>query len=86
MDTGKIALGVLAGLAAGAILGILFAPASGKDTRHKISEKSGDAFDSMKEKFSEFVDGIWKKYEDVKEDVSDFAEANNPNKKEAEKS
>jgi gas vesicle protein len=74
MDTGKVVLGVLAGLAAGAILGILFAPASGKDTRTKISKKSGDAMDAIKDKFSEFVDGIWGNGEDAKEDVPGFAE------------
>ena len=39
MGTGKILLGVLAGVAAGATLGILFAPAKGSKTRKKIIEK-----------------------------------------------
>jgi len=36
MDSGKVFLGVLAGITAGALLGILFAPAKGSETREKI--------------------------------------------------
>ena len=39
MNSGKVVLGVLAGLAAGAALGILFAPDKGTATRKKISKK-----------------------------------------------
>ena len=43
MTTGKAVLGILAGTAIGAGLGILFAPDSGCNTRKKISEKNPDA-------------------------------------------
>ena len=36
MKSGKVLLGVLAGLATGAVLGILFAPDKGKKTRRKL--------------------------------------------------
>lgn len=36
MSSGKVVLGMLAGLAAGAVLGILFAPEKGSKTRRKI--------------------------------------------------
>jgi len=39
MKANKIALGILAGVAAGAVAGILFAPAKGADTRKKNSTK-----------------------------------------------
>lgn len=74
MSSGKVLLGLLGGIAAGALLGILFAPAKGSDTRKKISEKADDYADELKEKFNEFVDGISDKYEKLKEEVSGFSE------------
>jgi len=74
MDTGKILLGILAGVAAGAVLGILFAPEKGSVTRKKIATKTGDIKDGLKDKFSEFLDDISEKYDNVKEGVSDFTD------------
>jgi len=48
MSTGKVVLGLLAGMAAGAVLGILLAPEKGSDTRGKISKKGKDYTDSLK--------------------------------------
>jgi gas vesicle protein len=70
MSTGKFVLGVLAGLAAGAILGVLFAPEKGSVTRMKITQKGEDYADAVKNKFSSFIDGINEKFESVKDEVS----------------
>jgi gas vesicle protein len=73
MSSGKVLLGVLAGVAAGALLGVLFAPDKGWNTRKRISKKADDYADALTEKFNEFLDTISEKYEEVKEEVSDFA-------------
>lgn len=51
-NSGKVLLGVLAGAAAGIITGILIAPASGKETRESISEKTDDLLAQMKDLLS----------------------------------
>ena len=85
MSTGKIFLGVLAGLAAGSLLGVLFAPEKGSTTRKKICKKGEDDIDTLKEKFNEFINGISEKFEKVKEEVKDFAEETEEKAEEAEK-
>ena len=58
MSSGKVLLGVLAGVAAGALLGILFAPDKGQKTRKNIARKGEDFADGLKEKFDEFLENI----------------------------
>ena len=75
MNSGsKVLLGVLAGAATGAILGVLFAPDKGEETRKRISEGSKDLTSNLKDKFGEFVDGLADKYESVKESATDLYE------------
>src|ERR687885_693002 len=73
MNSGsKVLLGVLAGAATGAILGVLFAPDKGEETRRRISEGSRDVTDNLKAKFGEFVDGLAERYDSVKESATDL--------------
>lgn len=48
-DKSTAAVALLAGLAVGAVLGILFAPDSGKKTRERLSDKALDLADSAKD-------------------------------------
>jgi gas vesicle protein len=49
VDTSTAVIGLLAGLAVGAVLGVLFAPDSGKRTRERISDKALDLTDNIKD-------------------------------------
>jgi gas vesicle protein len=50
-DKSAAVIGLLAGLAVGAVLGVLFAPESGKKTRERISDKALDLADNAKDGF-----------------------------------
>ena len=73
MNSKQMLLGVLGGIAAGALLGILFAPDKGSKTRRKITDKGGDFTDSIKSKFNELLGVITEKFEQVKEDAKDIS-------------
>jgi gas vesicle protein len=75
MSSGKVLLGVLAGVAAGAFLGILFAPDKGVNTRKKIMSKGDDFAEGLKGKFNEFLDQMEGKYSEVKDNAEDLVEA-----------
>jgi gas vesicle protein len=69
MNTIKVTLGVFAGIAIGAIGGILFAPAKGSSTRRKITHLGEEYSDELKEKFEDLVGIISDQYEDSKKSV-----------------
>jgi gas vesicle protein len=68
--SGKILVAVAAGIAVGTVLGILFAPDKGSETRKKINEKGKKFADDIKEKFN----GVKAEFEKkIKEAGEDFA-------------
>ena len=58
MNTGKAILGVLAGMAAGAVIGMLFAPDKGTETRRKIAKKGEDLMDSLEDRIDRKFDEL----------------------------
>jgi gas vesicle protein len=57
-DNTKVVVALLAGLAAGAALGILFAPDSGEETRDKLSDSLKKLGDSIKETAATEIDNL----------------------------
>ena len=72
MSSGKVAVGVLAGLAVGAIAGILFAPEKGSKTRKNLVDKGEDYLDDMKDKFDVFLETITEKFENTHEEAENL--------------
>ena len=66
MNSIKVALGVLAGIAVGAVAGILFAPAKGSSTRRRIIHLGEEYSDELKERFEDLVETISEQYEETK--------------------
>jgi len=64
-STGRIIAGVAAGVFAGLVIGVLFAPDKGSETREKLRKKGEemagdlkDAFEKAKEKFNDLKDDL----------------------------
>ena len=69
MKSGKVVLGLLAGIATGALLGILFAPEKGSKTRKKIADKSKGIANDMKDKLDDLYVDATDKYESLLQDA-----------------
>ncbi len=74
MNTGKVILGTMAGLATGAVLGILFAPDKGSATRKKIMDKGNDFANDLKSKYNEFADSVSENFQNAKQEAQELAE------------
>ena len=69
MNSSKVVLGILGGVAAGALLGVLFAPEKGSKTRKKIVNKSNDFVDDLKDKFEDLYTDVTDKYDNLLRDA-----------------
>lgn len=68
MKASSTILGFAAAAAAGALLGVLFAPDKGSNTRKKIKDKSKDYGDNLKTKFDGIVNTISSNGKDIIEE------------------
>lgn len=80
METGKIVLGTLAGIAIGAVVGVLLAPDKGSETRKKLSKKKDeltgglkDKFENLKDKYNSALDGAVSKIDALAQKGDDLA-------------
>lgn len=66
MKSGNLLLGLVSGAAAGAILGLLYAPKKGKDTRKAITDKGDEYIKGANRSFNDFTDSVNHKVEALK--------------------
>ena len=72
MKNNNLLLGVLGGVAVGAALGILFAPAKGSEKKKKIADKGSDLKDNFKDSLSKLSDKISKSVDGFKDEAEDL--------------
>ena len=65
---------VLFGFTAGLLVGLLFAPAKGSETRENIARRGQD----LKNKFNDLVDSITDKFDSLTSEVEDMAVEETP--------
>lgn len=67
MKAGKLLIGLLSGAAAGAALGVLFAPKKGVDTRKSIAQTGDNYLEDAKGSWNRFSDSISNKAKALKD-------------------
>ncbi|MDR1698529.1 MAG: YtxH domain-containing protein [Prevotellaceae bacterium] len=73
-NVGKDLLILVGGVAVGAALGILFAPAKGTVTRRKIARTTRDFKDSIVDKLEELVESTEEIVDEFRESAAEFIE------------
>lgn len=68
-DNSKVLVALLAGVAAGAALGILFAPERGTETRDKLNDALKNLGDTIKDRAAEEIDNLSSLKEKIVENI-----------------
>jgi len=74
MGAKTLLIGVLAGAAVGAVLGVLYAPDKGSSIRRRFSGKSYAYTDELEQKFNDLIDNITEQFQTVVEEVNLMAD------------
>jgi gas vesicle protein len=74
MSSKKVVIGAVVGVAAGAVLGLLFAPAKGAMTRQRMARKVANSAEDVQENLSEYIDATVEKYDSVKQGAVDLVD------------
>lgn len=61
---------ILIGFTAGLVVGLLFAPAKGSETRESIARKGNE----LKDRFNDLVDSLSDKFNSLKDEAEDMVE------------
>jgi len=69
----KLLVALAAGIAAGAVLGVLFAPGKGSETRKKIKDEGRKMAGDVKNKFNKGMEKLNEVKEGLKEKIEEFA-------------
>ncbi|MGE5315533.1 MAG: YtxH domain-containing protein [Acidobacteriota bacterium] len=69
MTNGKAFWGALGLFAGGAMVGVLFAPAKGKDTRKRIADTTNEYAEEIKEKVDDLMANITETIDIVKDET-----------------
>lgn len=72
MSTQKVMAGILAGLAVGALFGVLTASEKGEVTRKNILKMGDDYSSDLKAKFNEFIDNLSDSFVSAKDEGRDL--------------
>lgn len=73
MSSKDTILGFMAGAAAGALIGVLYAPEKGEKTRKNIKKKGSRYAEDVKDGMNDFMDDIKERLDGIKKEASDTA-------------
>jgi gas vesicle protein len=75
MNSAKLLLSAIAGVAIGIQIGVLIAPEKGEETRKKLTKKGDDYLDEINTQINRFIDGVTEKLDKVNRNAANVGEA-----------